>query len=46
MCSKRTLPQRDHLQAYLPNYLKGHESAIVARVTYGQRDARFPRHSE
>ena len=33
--SERSLSQ-DDLQAYLPNYLKGHESAIVAQVTYGR----------
>ena len=33
--SERSLSQ-DDLQAYLPNYLKEHESAIVAQVTYGR----------
>lgn len=33
--SQRTLSQRD-LSTHLPNYLKGHESAIVAQVTYGR----------
>ena len=33
--SQRTLSQGD-LSAHLPNYLQGHESAIVAQVTYGR----------
>ena len=32
--SERSLSQDD--LHYLPNYLKGHESAIVAQVTYGR----------
>ena len=32
---ERTLQQAD-LEAYLPNYLNGHENGIVAQVTYGR----------
>ena len=33
--SERTLRQAD-LEAFLPNYLTGHETGIVAQVTYGR----------
>ena len=33
--SARTLRQ-DDLEAFLPNYLTGHETGIVAQVTYGR----------
>ena len=32
---ERTLRQAD-LEAFLPNYLTGHETGIVAQVTYGR----------
>jgi|TARA_B100001093_G_C26845181_1_gene1022400 cytochrome c6 len=32
---ERTLRQAD-LEAFLPNYLTGHDTAIVAQVTYGR----------
>ncbi len=33
--SERTLSQSD-LEAFLPTYMTGHETAIVAQVTYGR----------
>ena len=33
--AERTLQESD-LKAHLPNYLGGHETAIVAQVTYGR----------